>query len=51
MDHAMWLVGTGTAISNEKVGTCFCNMVAVQISHCEKKSYTQKEKGTHCESI
>ena len=31
MDHAMWLVGVGTAISNEKVGKC-CNMAVAQIS-------------------
>lgn len=45
MDHAMWLVGVGTAIGNEKVGTC-CNMVVVQILHCKKKSYTQKKVHT-----
>lgn len=41
MDHAMWLVGVGTAISNEKVGKC-CNMAVAQILHCEKEVIHKK---------
>ena len=41
MDHAMWLVGVGTAISNEKVGKC-CNMAVAHISHCEKEVIHKK---------